>query len=107
MAGAGFSGYLRAACAASMMAAAVACPAAAQPSSDEVELSRVTPQAARLAIIVAVNHQPVEGRELATLYLALYTLREGQAVPLAVDRDGHTLEFTPTAVSVIGLLASR
>ena len=58
-------------------------------------------------VIVAVNHQPVEGMDLSTLYLALYTLREGQAVILAVDRGGHTLELTPTAVSVVDLLASR
>ena len=58
-------------------------------------------------VIVAVNHEPVAGMELATLYLALYTLREGQALTLVVNRDGHTLELTPTAVSVVNLLASR
>lgn len=58
-------------------------------------------------VIVAVDHQPVEGMDLSTLYLALYTLREGQALTLAVDRDGRTLELTPTAMSVVDLLASR
>jgi hypothetical protein len=45
--------------------------------------------------------------ELATLYLALYTLREGQSLALTIDRDGERLEFRPTAVSVIDGLASR
>lgn len=58
-------------------------------------------------VIVAVNHQPVDGMDLSTLYLALYTLRAGQALTLAVDRDGRTLELTPTAVSAVNLFASR
>jgi len=58
-------------------------------------------------VIVAVDHQPVADMELATLYLALYTLREGQALTLAVDRGGQSLELTTTAVSVVDLIASR
>ena len=58
-------------------------------------------------LIVSIDGQPVDGMELSTLYLALYTLREGQALHLGVERAGHVLELAPTAVSVRHVLASR
>jgi C-terminal processing protease CtpA/Prc len=58
-------------------------------------------------LIVAVNHQPVDGMDLSTLYLALYTLREGQALVLGVQRHGQVVEVSPTAVSVRDGLASQ
>ena len=53
MAAASLSGHVRATCAASMLMAAVACPALAQTSPDEVELSLVSPRAERVASQVA------------------------------------------------------
>ena len=58
-------------------------------------------------VIVAVNHQPVAGMELATLYLALYTLREGQALTLAVDRGGQHIRNHADGGVGRRLLASR
>jgi S1-C subfamily serine protease len=58
-------------------------------------------------VIVAVGDTPVDGMALATLYLALYTLREGQSLALTIDRGGERLEIRPTAVSVVDVLASR
>ncbi len=83
-------------------------------SSVDLVVSRVAPglPAARAGIrsgdlIVAVNHQPVNGMELATLYLALYTLREGQPLVLAVERDGSILEVSPTAVAVPDMVVAQ
>jgi S1-C subfamily serine protease len=58
-------------------------------------------------VIVSVNRQPVDGMELSTLYLALYTLREGQSLHLGVERDGQLLDMSPMAVSVRDVLASQ
>ena len=58
-------------------------------------------------VIVAVNHQPVQGMELATLYLALYTLREGQTLTLDVERGRERLELAPIAVPAIDVLAAQ
>lgn len=58
-------------------------------------------------VIVAVNGAAVDGMELATLYLALYTLREGQPLVLDIERNGERLEITPTAVSARPVMASR
>jgi serine protease Do len=58
-------------------------------------------------VIVSINHQPVDGMDLSTLYLALYTLREGQALVLGVQRHGEFVEVSPTAVSVRDVFASR
>lgn len=57
--------------------------------------------------IVSVNDQPVNGMELATLYLALYTLRAGQALHLGVQRDGRLFDLRPTAVSARDIVASQ
>jgi S1-C subfamily serine protease len=77
------------------------------PSAVDLVVSGVTPglPASRAGVrpgdvIVAVNHQPVDGMDLSTLYLALYTLREGEPLRLAVERDGTRLDVSPTAVAV-------
>lgn len=83
-------------------------------SSVDLVVSRVTPglPAARAGIrsgdvLVAVNRQPVDGMELVTLYLALYTLREGQPLVLAVERDGSIMEVSPTAVAVPDVVVAQ
>ena len=43
---------------------------------------------------------------LTTLYLSLYTLREGQTLVLELDRDGQRLELALIAVSVPDAVAS-
>jgi serine protease Do len=58
-------------------------------------------------VIVSVNDQPVNGMELATLYLALYTLRAGQPLHLGLERDGRFIDLKPTAVSMRDVIASQ
>ena len=58
-------------------------------------------------VIVSINRRPIEGMELATLYLSLFTLREGDAIVLGIDRNGQHVDVSPTAVALRDELATR
>ena len=51
-------------------------------------------------LIRAVDGAPLDGMDLTTLYVALYTLREGQTLTLDLEREGQHRQVVPRAVAV-------